>query len=246
MKLLILAAGQGKRLMPLTENKPKCMVEYNGKAIIDCIIDTAKNYGIKDIAIISGYKGEVLERYLKEKNLIFYRNQKYSSTNMVSTLFCAKEFMDEDLIISYSDIVYKQDVLKKIIESKDDFSLIIDRKWKELWLKRMDNPLHDAETLKIKNGKIVEIGKKPRNYNDIQGQYVGLIKISKNIIEEVKQFYESLDKNIKYDGQNFENMYMTSFIQKIIDNLISVKPVFIDGGWVEIDSVNDLNVEMVA
>ena len=246
MKLLILAAGQGKRLMPLTENKPKCMVEYNGKAIIDYIIDTAKNYGIKDVAIISGYKGEVLERYLKEKKLIFYRNQKYSSTNMVSTLFCAKEFMDEDLIISYSDIVYKQDVLKKIIESKDDFSLIIDRKWKELWLKRMDNPLHDAETLKIRNGNIVEIGKKPRNYDDIQGQYVGLIKISKNIIEEVKQFYESLDKNIKYDGQNFENMYMTSFIQKIIDNLISVKPVFIDGGWVEIDSVNDLNVEMVA
>lgn len=245
MKLLILAAGQGKRLMPLTDNKPKCMVEYNGRVIIDSIVDTAKYYGIKDIAIISGYKGEVLERYLKEKNIIFYRNQKYSSTNMVSTLFCAKEFMDDDLIITYSDIVYKQEVLKKIIESKDDFSLIIDRKWKELWLKRMDNPLDDAETLKIKNGKIVEIGKKPRNYDDIQGQYVGLIKISKNILERVKHFYESLDKNTEYDGQNFENMYMTSFIQKIIDNLVSVKPIFIDGGWVEIDSVNDLNVQMI-
>ena len=105
----------------------------------------------------------------------------------------------------------------------------------------MENPLEDAETLKIKDDKIIELGKKPQNYSEIEGQYIGLIKISKNIVNKVIDYYDSLDKNKLYDAKDFDNMYMTSFIQMAIDNLVDVKPVYINGGWVEIDSVEDLN-----
>lgn len=244
MKMLILAAGEGKRLQPLTDKKPKCMVEYQGKPIIDYILSVAKVCNLDEIAIVNGYKKDVLENYLVEEDLLFYTNTKYKSTNMVATLFSAKEFMNDDLIISYSDIIYTKSVLQQLMQSQADFSVVVDLNWRELWEKRMENPLDDVETLKINNGNIIEIGKKPKSYNDIEAQYIGLIKISKNVIKSIINFYENLDKGVEYDGQDFNSMYMTSFIQRVIDNVMEIKPVYIEGGWIEIDTVDDLEVDM--
>ena len=96
----------------------------------------------------------------------------------------------------------------------------------------MDNPLEDAETLKIKDNSIIEIGNKANSLNEIEGQYIGLIKISKRVLKQVKDFYYSLERD--------NNMYMTTFIQLIIDNLLTVSPVYIQGGWLEIDTLDDL------
>ena len=246
MKMIIVAAGQGTRLRPLTNEVPKCMVPYKQKPIIDYILEKANSCGINEIGIINGYKNKVLEDYLKDKKLKFFTNKNFDKTNMVSSLFCARDYMDDDLIISYADIIYKHDVLKKLLNSQDDLSVVIDKDWKKLWSLRMENPLDDAETLKIENGNIIEIGKKAHTYNDIEGQYIGLIKISKKILNQIIKFYDMLDRDAYYDEKNFDNMYMTSFIQMIIDNLYNVKPIFINGGWIEIDSLNDLkNLEKI-
>lgn len=245
MKVIILAGGQGTRLRPLTNDKPKCMVEYKNKPIINYILETIKGCELSDIAIVNGYKKDVLEDYLKNEKISFFTNKNYDTTNMVNTLFYAKDFMDDDIIISYADIVYDEKILQKLIDSKDDFSVVVDKKWRELWSQRMDNPLEDAETLKVIDGKIIELGKKPNCYDEIEGQYIGLIKISKNVIHQVINYYEDLDKNSFYDGKDFNNMYMTSFIQMMIDNLLDVKPIFIDGGWVEVDCVDDLKVNIL-
>ena len=108
MKALILAAGFGSRLMPLTENKPKCMVEYKNKKLIDYEITALKEAGVGEIAVVGGYKFEILKEYLKTKFSIssFFENAQFAHTNMVQTLFCAKDFLQkcmdekEDLIIS--------------------------------------------------------------------------------------------------------------------------------------------------
>jgi len=105
----------------------------------------------------------------------------------------------------------------------------------------MDNPLDDAETMKIdKDENIVELGKKPQGYYDIEAQYIGLIKVSSKALPLIRDFYHSLDKKADYDGKDFDNMYMTSFLQMIIDKLMPIQAVRINGGWLEIDSVSDL------
>lgn len=243
MKAIILAAGQGSRLRPLTDNKPKCMVEYNKKPIIDYILEIIEDCGINNIAIVGGYKQEVLQKHLKNKEIKFYTNEKFDKTNMVHTLFCAEDWIDQDIIISYADIIYKKEILQKLIESNADISVVVDKEWQKLWELRMENPLSDAETMKLdENNNIIELGKKPQSLIDIEGQYIGLIKISKNVIQKVKSFYQNLNKTALYDGKNFENMYMTSFIQLIIDKLMPVKAVFVNQGWIEIDNLQDLKV----
>jgi 3'(2'),5'-bisphosphate nucleotidase len=241
MKMIILAAGEGTRLRPLTENMPKCMVKFKGKPIIEYILEVACNSGITDVTIVDGYKSNVLQKHLKNKGVNFLTNEKYETTNMLSSLFCAKKIMNDDIIISYADIIYKKEILESLIASKDFFNVVIDKEWKKLWSLRMEDPLSDLETLKIKDNKIIELGKKTKSYDNIEGQYIGLIKISKKVIDKVVKYYDNLNKSLIYDGKDFNNMYMTSFIQMIIDNLMDVNPIFTRGGWIEIDSIEDLN-----
>lgn len=241
MKAIILAAGQGKRLRRLTQTKPKCMVSYRGRPLIMHILDTLKGSGIHDIAVVTGFKEAVLKKYLKKEKLKFYTNDFFAKSNMVHSLFCAKKEFDDDLIISYSDIVYSQYILKKLLESKDEISVTVDLDWKKLWMLRMDDPLSDAETMKIdKKGTIQELGKKPKSYREIEGQYMGLLKIRKSALSKITQFYTHLDKDVLYDGKSFKNISMTTFLQLIIDNLMSVKAVSISGGWIEVDTPEDL------
>jgi len=242
MKAIILAAGEGKRLRPLTDNKPKCLVEYQGKPILDYQLETLRSCGIHDIVVVKGYQAEILQR----EGVRFVVNPDYAATNMVYTLFCAEQELSGDTIISYGDIIYSKEVLEKLVSCEDDVAVVVDKKWRLLWEKRMTDPLKDAETMKISaQGEILELGKKPRDYNDIQGQYIGLIRFSGPVIDPIKNFYFCLDRSKIYDEMDFSKMYMTSFIQEIIVHLMPVKAVFIEGGWIEIDSLSDLSVDYV-
>ena len=163
---------------------------------------------------------------------------------MVSTLFCASELFDgeDDILISYGDIVYNDNVFNAIHKSNEQINVVVDKNWREYWEARMVDPLRDVETLKIdENGSIKELGKKPHSYEDIEGQYIGLIKIRKDVVRQVKDYYENLDETALYDEKDFDNMYMTSFLQMIADNIMPLTPVYIKGGWIEIDEPTDLN-----
>jgi len=240
MRVIILAAGQGTRLRPLTDSKPKCMVELNNKPLIKHQLDLFAKFNVMDINVIGGY----LEEKIDFGGIRKFYNPLFDSTNMVSTLFCASELFDgkEDILISYGDIVYNDDVLIKIQQSNDKVNVVVDKNWRAYWEARMDDPLRDVETLKIdENGSIKELGKKPNSYEDIEGQYIGLIKIRSDVVKQVKDYYENLDKRDLYDGKDYENMYMTSFLQMIADNIMPLTPVYINSGWIEVDEPTDLN-----
>ena len=252
MKALILAAGFGSRLMPLTQNNPKCMVEYCNRKIIDYEIYALKKAGIDDIAVVGGYLFETLKEYLGDAHKIksVFRNPKFDSTNMVSTLFCAREWLEscieskQDSIISYADIVYFKESVLALKNSNAPLSIVVDKGWRKLWERRFSDPLEDAETLKMCNGNIIEIGKKPKSYDEIEAQYIGLFKISWEFLPQVLAFYDGLDRGIIYDGKDFDNMYMTSFLQGLIDVFNNARAVVINGGWLEVDFKSDLGVEI--
>jgi L-glutamine-phosphate cytidylyltransferase len=237
VKFIVLAAGQGARLRPLTDNIPKCMVPLEGKPLLEHLIDTAREVGLEDLHVATGYREEAIDY----PGVTKHYNPHYDKTNMVATLFCAEEIMVDDLIVSYGDIVYQSDVLAAVAESDAEVSVAVDRQWKRYWEARMEDPLEDAETLKIDEaGHIVELGKKARSYDEIEGQYVGLMKFRADALQRIRAFYHGLDKNVRYDGKDFDNMYMTSFLQLIADRLAPLTPVFIENGWMEIDAPSDL------
>jgi L-glutamine-phosphate cytidylyltransferase len=238
-RALILAAGQGSRLRPLTNDKPKCLVHLLGKSLLERQTHTLKQVGIDNIQVATGYCSDQIEKLGFPISI----NPHFAETNMVESLFCALDFIREegDLIIAYGDIVYQSNNLKALLDCDDEIALMIDRKWKDLWSLRLENPLDDAETL-IMNcaGYITELGKKPQNYNQIEGQYTGLIKMRSDKLAELEKFYNQLDRSAFYDGKDFKNMYMTSFLQLLIDRGWKAKAVQVNNGWLEVDSLEDI------
>tara|TARA_B110000305_G_C19458575_1_gene652611 strand:+ start:149 stop:934 length:786 start_codon:yes stop_codon:yes gene_type:complete len=238
-RALILAAGQGTRLRPYTNNKPKCLVPLSGKTLLERQLKTLQDNNINDIHIATGFCKDQIEKLGFDTSY----NSQFASTNMVETLFSAKDFISKggDLIIAYGDIVYNDENLKSLLSCKEEICIMVDTKWKDLWSLRLENPLEDAETLVLdKNNFITELGKKPQNYDRIQGQYTGLIKINANKTNDLISFYNMLDRSTDYDGNDFYNMYMTSFLQLLINKQWRVKAVLVKNGWLEIDSVDDL------
>ena len=233
-KVIILAAGQGKRLRPFTNSIPKGLVKFRNVSLISRQIEILKNNGINDISIVGGYKYYLLKK-LNCKLLI---NKNFESTNMVRTLFKAKKLFNDtcDLIISYSDIIYQSNVLNNLKETKGDIVVISDKGWEKLWSKRMTNYFKDVESFKTSSaGLIKQIGKKIKNKNDIEAQYIGLIKISKGKQKEILETY-----NTSLLESNYDNLDMTSFLQHLIDLDFNLKPAYISNGWLEFDSVKDL------
>jgi len=214
------------------------MVPFFGIPLIERQLKTFNSVGINDITIVGGYKAESLNVLNLNKVL----NKKFAVTNMVFTLFCAEKAIkaNEDLIISYGDILFEPKVLSALISNDAAISVIVDRAWLSLWSERMVNPLEDAETLKLDGDRIIEIGRKPTSYSDIQGQYIGLVKVSAEYVNDFISTWHAMDKNVKYDGKDFDNMYMTSFIQYLIDSGWDIRAAFIDSGWLEVDTVEDL------
>tara|TARA_B100000676_G_C17811175_1_gene697509 strand:+ start:99 stop:806 length:708 start_codon:yes stop_codon:yes gene_type:complete len=217
------------------------MVKLAGYSLLSHQLSSIEKCNISpdNIALVGGYKMEALDKF----NLKKFKNIKYSSTNMVTTLFCARDFMsnDEDLIISYGDIVYEEKVLRSVLDCDDEMCVVADKEWERLWRLRMSNPLDDAETFIMDDELLIkELGKKPASLSEVQAQYMGLIKVRGDMVSKFIEAYEKMNIYIDYDGQNFDNIYMTSFIQYLIDARWKVKASLVNNGWLEVDTVGDL------
>ena len=242
LKVIILAAGQGKRLLPLTKNNPKCLVKLFGKSLLEWQMSVYENFEIDDISIVKGY----LQEKINIPNVNYFINLQYEETNMIETLFCAREKMFDSIIISYGDIIFEKEVFDKLYCETEDISLIVDENWLEYWKIRFDNPLGDAESMKINSdGYITNIGQKVKNLKDIQGQYIGLMKFQNDGLKFLKSFYEK-SKSISKNGKNplnsttsFEKSYMSDLLQNMINEGYKIKAVPIRNGWLELDSYDD-------
>ena len=240
-QVIILAAGKGTRLKPLTNNNPKCLVKFLGKKLLDYQIESLNHFNITNIHLVAGH----LEKKIQNKKITKSINQNYKKSNMVSSFFSCKDIINKkkDLLIIYGDIIFTKKNLKKIFFCPNDISMMVDIDYLKYWKIRMENPLDDLETLVLnKLGLIKEIGKKTKNYKKIHGQYTGLIKISKRTIPKLINFYENLDKKKIYDNKNFDNMYMTSFFQLLIKKKWSIKAVKVKNGWLEFDTFQDYKI----
>jgi choline kinase len=251
MKAIILAAGQGTRLRPLTDHMPKCMVEVAGLSIIGRQLAAMNNCGIaeKDILIVCGYQKESLQSHLADTRVQFVFNADYETTNMVYSLMCAKEEMEKDIIVSYGDIIYEETVLKKLMTAPFPMSVVIDDRWLDYWNARNENPLSDAETLRLdREGNIIEIGQKPNSIAEIESQYIGLMRFRSEGLTAMLRLAEEAQRRsaageaLWRTERNYQKMYMTDLLQGLADTGEKLRAVRINRGWFEIDNPDDLRI----
>lgn len=240
MKAIILAAGRGSRLGKIYDGKPKCLVSIEDNTLLEIQINTLHACGIDDISIVRGYKGEKINI----PGLKYYDNPDYASTNMMHSLFCAREEMTADVLILYADILYEEQVVKRLVESGHDIAVGVMVNWKEAVQQRSKVALEELEMVYFDSeNRIREIGKGLTEEYETQGQFIGMVKYSHRGIEILKKNYDRIKKH--YSGKPFgradvfEKVWQTDIFQEMTELGVSLHCVIIERGWMEIDTIED-------
>jgi choline kinase len=233
MKAIILAAGRGSRMKDLTEERPKCLVELHGKTLLDWQLEALRAAGIKEIAIVTGYKRELLA----DRRLVEFHNVRWAETNMVSSLACVQDWLQaEPCIVSYSDIFYSPVAVQSLMTCTASLAVTYDPNWLELWTQRFGDPLLDAETFRLTSEHtLAQIGKKPMSVDEVEGQYMGLLRFTPEGWAEVLRILSGLT------SAQCDRIHMTGTLQRVIDaGCVAIAAVPYHGEWGEVDSAEDL------
>jgi len=239
MKAIIIAAGKGRRMRPLTDEFPKCMLEFNGKTLLERHIEVLNSSGIKDISVVRGYLAE----RICIPGIKYYQNDRYEHNNILNSLFYAEAELNDDVVISYCDIYYERPVLSKLLADPHDISIVIDLDWRASYAGRSAHPVSEAEKVRLSSrAMVMEIGKSIKE-DTAEGEFLGLMKLSKKGCMLLKEVFHSaknssLDRPF-HEASVFEKAYLTDMIQELADRGINVHCVGINGGWKEIDTIQD-------
>lgn len=232
MKAIILAAGRGSRLKQHTEDCPKGLVKLCGVSLVERMIGTLRAAGISEIAIVTGYRKESFD-FL---NMPTFHNPIWDQTNMVQSLACAKEWLQEGpIIVSYSDIFLAPSVVEKLMEAKDcPLAMTYDQDWLSLWEARNENVLDDAETFRLNGHIVTEIGNKATAVEEIEGQYMGLFKLTPQSWQAIEDLLADIPV------ERAMKLSVTEMFQLLIEREIKIQGVPVSGQWGEVDTETDL------
>tara|TARA_B100001093_G_scaffold400065_1_gene387580 strand:- start:9099 stop:10712 length:1614 start_codon:yes stop_codon:yes gene_type:complete len=233
---VILAASRGEELGDLTKEKPKSMIETSGRPILGRIIDAYNSSGIKSISVVTGYKSKKFNL----PNVSYFENKKFKDTGEVYSLNQALQNIDknQDIIISYGDVLFKKYISLMLLESKKDFTVISDTNWEENFhterdsdfiacnLKHSRNSLGEEIELKEVNSKMKK--------NKINAEWMGLMKISKNKRKDLEKAVEDLLK------RSNKKANIPDLMNGLIKKNLKINVIYTSGHWIDIDSLDDL------
>jgi len=227
MKVIILNAGIGKRLAPLTNKLPKCLVKISDdNTILDHQLKNIIKFGFRDFIIPTGPFEEQIKNYIKENypsiKVQYINNPLYDKTNYIYSLYLAKEIIDDDVLYSHGDLIFSENLVKLLLDSNDCDCVLVN--------KDIPPPVKDFKAT-ILNDRINKIG--VNLFGENTAFLAPLYKLSKEFMIQWLTHIENFVKN------NRVNCYAEDALNEILDILL-LKPCFYNEFCVEIDDHEDL------
>lgn len=251
---IIAAAGFEKQLLPLIEDKPKCLLDIKGKTILERQVGVLNDCNIKEIALVRGYRKEAITL----PNIRYYDNDRYETTGELFSIFCAESEMKGRTIVLYGDIIFDGTILEKLLKSPADIALVVDLAWQDQQ-HRGGQPAHinpDLVTLADPPDKsyfprfvmgegehrVVKIGQH-LPHDSAQGEFVGIAMFSEKGTQALLDCYRASQQKYQstgfHEAGRFIKASFTDLIQELIDRGHRVDAVPIFKGWMEVDSFEE-------
>lgn len=229
MKAILLSAGQGSRLKPLTDKKPKCLVEINQKSILERQIESLQKSGVKDVVVIIGYMAEKVKEKLKKYkkiNIKFVFDKNYQIANNMHGLMLAEEEIKDGFLLMNGDVVLDTEIIADLIKCRHKNAFPIEQ----------DKYLEEAMKVIIKDGLVRNIRKDIKK-EEASGCSIDVYKFSE---EGAKVLFEEI--NYIIGEQKKLNEWTEVAIRNILHK-IEIYPLYINGKkWMDIDTLDDLKI----
>ena len=239
-KVLIIAAGLGSRMSDLTHDKPKCMVDFHGQTLLQRQMDAYREAGLSKFALVRGYKKERIDY----PSITYFENDDFINNNILCSMFFAEEYLEGDVVVGYSDILFHSDIVSKLLAAKDDIAIVVDTDWQDYYVGRVDHPISEAENVIFDTNKnVVQIGKHLGDANNVSGEFIGMLKLTARGVKIFKEYFNAAKQ--EYWGKpfhkaaTFQVAYITDMIQELVNQGIRVGCMPIQRGWKEIDTLED-------
>ena len=240
MRVIFIGAGRGSRLMPTTENEPKCFARVQDKRILDWNNEAFAENGIDDICFIGGYLIDTVRQ--EYPSFTFRHNDDWPNNNILASLMYAEDLMDEPFICCYSDTLYSANLIAGLMESEHDITLSVDTGWAARYADRTEHPADDAEKVTTDNGVITRVHREIEN-DEAWGEYTGVAKFSLAGAEFLKKHYarcrtEFTGKPFR-EAALFEKSYFIHLLQEMIEHKVEMRHTDTSNEYIEIDTQQD-------
>ena len=222
MRAVIMAAGVGSRIQGLIHDKPKCLIRAHGQSLISRTVGMLQRRGIDDITVITGYKSELICRELGTQ-VRYFHNTFYRVTNSISSLWLAKDLLDDDLILMNADLYFEEGVLDIALSQDSNAVMLSD-----------STRIEDADFRFGVEGRCIrKTGNKLSNA-ETDCEYVGIVRIDRKFIGTFKRRLEAMVSD--RDMNNWWEGVLYSFIEEGVDIFhVDVEKIF----WTEVDTPAD-------
>ena len=242
MRVIVIGAGRGRRLMPTTADAPKCFAEVAGKRLIDWAVEAFSTSGLSDVCFIGGYQIDKVRADYPQ--FTFRHNREWEHNNILASLFCAQDLMDEPFICCYSDILFTADVIGRLAAAKDDMALGVDTAWLTRYEQRTEHPPDDAEKVTVANGRVTRVHRQIPEH-DAYGEYIGVAKFSAAGAARLRDYYRRVQEQFAgkqwREAAVFETAYKILLFQEMIEAGERFGHVDTPGGYIEVDTQQDFD-----
>ena len=240
MKAIILAAGSSESLGPGFDGVPKCLIDLAGNSLLEIELNTLHRCGIEDVVVVCGYE----KAQIQIPGIRYYDNDAYETTGTLESLFTVEKELQGDVLVLYADIVFEEEVLRRLLESSHDVSLGVLVNWEEAKRHRRNWDAADLEMVLLDAGNQVRrIGKIDIQERHTLGQFTGMMKLSAGGSEMLKRHFRRASQlhqaGLLEWARDLRKAWMTELLQEMATLGVPVHGVIIEKGWLEIDTPED-------
>ena len=239
--MVLIGAGRGERLMPLTADVPKSFAEIGGKRILDWTLDAFAGNGLDEVVFIGGYRIDAVRQHYP--SFTFVENTDWANNNILFSLLCAKDYLADGFYSTYTDTLFRADAVEALKESPHDITLVSDTLWREHYAYRTQHPESDGEKM-IAESSIVKRLSRDIAPEDATGEFTGVLKMSAAGAATFLSFCDDLAASLGsegafVDGRPYRMAYLIHVFDRMIQTGIPVHCVEVPGQYHEIDTLED-------
>jgi len=226
---LVLAASRGAGLEAVTTDRPKVMLPVAGKPLLRWLVDGFKEQGINDITVVGGYRTDAIDT----AGIKLVVNERYAKTGELASLACAADRLQANTVISYGDLLFRNYILRDLVESEAEFSVVVDSSQTQSANQSVRDFAHcSAEDNRDLFGQKVFLQRVSSDPQAPQGRWIGLLNVRGAGRERLQKTLAQLGTRA-----DFDTLDMPALLNALIEDGAKIEVQYVHGHW---RGVNDL------